>query len=133
MNGTWRTTGGGSSVVPALVAGVVAVVVIVAAVEWVLARIWWILGGTAVVAVLVILAVRWLVRWQQRREAAYGEQRAAIRHGSAACEIPALGTQPAALNVHHHYGPEIHVAPGTSLADIARAIPAGGTAVTEEE
>lgn len=130
MNGTWKQTDGGDS---ARGIGVVlAIMAAILAVEWLLARIWWILGGTAVVAVAVILAVRWLVRWQERREAAYGQQRAAIRAAGAANAPAGPAAQPAALTVHHHYGPTFNVATGSDLASVVRALPPEGTATEGE-
>lgn len=91
------STGSGSRGAVLIAAAVIAVLVI----EWVTAHIWWILGGTGVLAVAVILALRWLVRRQQRREAAYGEQRAAIRCASAG-EIPATASR-TLPPVHLHF------------------------------
>jgi len=59
-------------------------------------------GGAAVLAVLVILGVRWLIRWQQRREAAYGEQRAAIASTCTSYEIPERRVVGPA-HVHYHF------------------------------
>lgn len=120
MNGTWRTTGARSSAIPALVAVVLGVVVIAAAVEWMLARIWWIVGGGAVLAVAVILIVRWLMRSQQRREAAYGDRRAAINHNSTSYEITGTPRRDAiAAPVHIHFH---GLDPGDAAEAVRRAI-----------
>jgi hypothetical protein len=97
-SGTFRT-GGGARIVAAMVAAVAAVV----AVEWIAARIWWILGGTALLAVLVVLGLRRVIRWQERREAAYGARRPAIRQAPADSGVAATVRPAVAAPVHLHF------------------------------
>lgn len=79
MRGTWQTADGGGAPV---LAGI-AVIAAVGALEWFAARIWWVLGGTAVLGALAVAAVLWLIRWSDRRAAAvFAARRPAPRDGA---------------------------------------------------
>lgn len=43
--------------------------------EWLLARIWWVIGGTVVLIAAAIAVYVALSRWTDRREAAFAERR----------------------------------------------------------
>jgi hypothetical protein len=59
---------------PGPLAAVVAVaVVVIGALEWLLARIWWVIGGTAVL--IAVAGVVALSRWTDRREVSFAERR----------------------------------------------------------
>lgn len=127
-SGTFRTGGSG------IVAVMVAAVVVILALEWIAARIWWILGGTAVLAVAVFLAVRWLLRYQEGREAAFAARRRAPRELEAeASPQVRQGTRPPAIVNHYHNDVHLHVAPGADVSSLIRALPVQGNAATEEE
>lgn len=82
-SGTWWTTGPD----PAVVAGLLVVLAVIGVVEWIASHFWELVAGTAVVVVLTAAAVRWLIRWTNRREAAWSAQRAALRADAEAREI----------------------------------------------
>ena len=71
-SGTFEVTGAGCGPV---VAGAAVLVAAAAAVEWLLARIWWVVGGTVLVAAVTGAAVLCLMRWTGRREVEFGRQR----------------------------------------------------------
>jgi hypothetical protein len=54
-----------------------AAVVVLELAEWAFARLWWLLAVTAVAFAIALYAVWRVIRWQDRREAAWGAQRAA--------------------------------------------------------
>lgn len=60
------------------------------ALEWLLARLWWVIGGTVVLVAAAVAVFLTLSRWTERREARFAEWRAELA-GHAAC-----GTSPAA-------------------------------------
>jgi hypothetical protein len=70
-SGTWETTSGSPA---PLIFGAVAVVAVIAAVDWLLARIFWLLGASAALVFLAAAALWLLIRRQQRREAAHAER-----------------------------------------------------------
>jgi len=53
---------------------IAAAVVFTGAVEWLLARIWWVLGGSAIIATVICWAAWRLLRWADRREARRGAE-----------------------------------------------------------
>ena len=66
MNGTWKVTSYGTGpVILAVVAGCAAV----EGAEWVLARIFWILGTGLLFMVALAVILGWLMRWTARRDA----------------------------------------------------------------
>ena len=128
-SGTFET-GGGTGITAVLAAAVV----VILALEWIAARIWWILGGTAVLAVAVFLAVRWLLRYQEGREAAFAASRQARREIEAEA-FPQVrqGTPPPAIVNHYHNDVHLHVAPGADVSSLIRALPSQASAAPEEE
>jgi len=106
-----------------------AIVVVIAAIygiEWVLARIFWILGSAAVIAVVAIAALVPLMRWAARRDAArmalwreahvpaqlpaqLRAERVSEVPASLASEVNGAGLRSRPAIEHHHYGPQIHV------------------------
>ena len=106
---------------------IMAAVAAIEGAEWVLARIFWILGTGLLCAVLAALAVARLMRWAQRRDArpaALWTVREAPRPVQLRVEPvlePPRAERPAAIeyHVHHHYadGPEparVATIPGTA-------------------
>jgi hypothetical protein len=73
-------------------------VVVIGALEWLLARIWWVIGGTAVL--IAVAGVVALSRWTDRREVSFAERR---RLHLAAAELP------------HPAPPPVHAAPHTVI------------------
>jgi hypothetical protein len=63
---------------PGLVIGALALASL-QAIEWLAARIWWVIGTTVLSAALTVAAVLWLMRWTIRREAALAAERATLR------------------------------------------------------
>lgn len=54
-----------------------AAAVVLGLAEWVFARLWWLLGASAAAFAIALYVVWRITRWQARREAAWGAQRAA--------------------------------------------------------
>lgn len=103
---------------------VMAAVAAVEGVQWILARIWWILGTGLLCAVLAAVAVGWLMRWARRRDARpvalwrpreVSWEPAGQLRAEPVTELP-RAEWPAAIenhyHVHHHYA-----------GDAERAIP----------
>jgi len=77
-SGTWTTTGSsGNTIVLSAVGGLV----LIGTIEFIVARIWWLIGSTLTLGVLSIAAwfflIRPLIRWQEGREAEFGAKLAA--------------------------------------------------------
>lgn len=89
--------GGGRGQV--LVIGGTAVAVLELA-EWALARRWWILGITAAAAAVTVWAVRRLLRWAARRDAARGAELYAGRLTEVQGTRPAAVTGGVTLNFY---------------------------------
>jgi hypothetical protein len=139
-SGTWQTSGPGLG--PLAAAAGIAVVVI-GALEWLLARIWWLIGGTAVLAAAAIAAYIALARWTDRREARFADRRRTELAAQAAAELPhrprpaavEAAPQPPAI-VNHYHGPQITIygRDGEEAAAriIRQALPGtAGEAITE--
>jgi hypothetical protein len=56
--------------------------------EFIAARIWWILGGTAVAIAVPVYIVWRLTRWQQHREAVHAVQRPFVTEREAPAAVP---------------------------------------------
>ena len=135
-SGTWQTSGGSGGV---MLTGAIALVA-VGAVEWIAARVFWILGATALFFVLAVAAVLWLMRLGARREARHAAEHPFLttRETSApaltATAIPQVtqGTTPPAI-VNNYY---IRIDPADREAAriIRQAIPGPAVdAITAEE
>lgn len=133
-SGTWQTSGGGSGAALRAVLYAVLGCVAIAAACWLLARLWWVLGGLLLAVVSVAAVIRWLIRAQERREAMHAARRP---FGLAQQQAPAAMTaqaMPAALtsgDLHLHF----HDADAERAAAIIRqALPGpAGDAITEEK
>ena len=80
-----------------------AAVVVVELAEWVFARMWWILGGTAVAFAITVWIVWRLMRWADRREARHTAEHPFLITREAPAAItsagrPALGFRD--LHIH---------------------------------
>jgi hypothetical protein len=84
-SGTWQTSGPDLGPLAAL-AGIA--VVVIGALEWLLARIWWLIGGTVLLVAVAAAAFVALSRWTERREARFAAQRRAQLAERAAAELP---------------------------------------------
>ena len=138
--GTWQARGGGLGPLAAVV-GVA--VVVIGALEWLLARIWWLIGGTVVLAAAVVAAYIALSRWTDRREARFAERRRAELAERPAAGLPQrprpaaveAAPQPPAI-VNHYHGPHLTIygRDGEEAAAriIRQALPGpAGDAITE--
>ena len=113
---------------PAPLVGVVAAVLLaIAILEWIIARIWWLIGGTVLFLAAVAAILIAVLRWTERREARFAERRRAELAALAAAERRAVTAQvipqvaPAAqpaIEQHVHY--HVHVGERDSAA--ARAM-----------
>ena len=114
MRGTWQTTHSGGPVVLAAVAVVLALVVS----EWMLARVWWILGGTVLCVAVTAAAVVLLMRWTDCREARFAASRAVLlARESAPMREPLTDSGRAALGFRDLH---IHAADPAEVATIIR-------------
>jgi hypothetical protein len=68
-SGTWQTSGGGSGAALRAMLYAVLGAVAFAAACWLLARLWWVLGGLLLAVAAVAAVIRWLIRAQEHREA----------------------------------------------------------------
>lgn len=80
-----------------------AAVVVVELAEWVFARVWWILGGTAVAFTIAVWIVWRLMRWADLREARYAAEHPFLVTREAPAAVtsagrPALGFRD--LHIH---------------------------------
>ncbi|HLK73845.1 MAG TPA: hypothetical protein VKU77_09390 [Streptosporangiaceae bacterium] len=107
-SGTFEVTGGGAH----LVLLAVAALAVVSAAEWVLSRLLWLLGATAVVFAVAVTAVWWLIRRQQRREAAHAAMRTFVTARVQAVPLSSASRRelPAATHVHLHFGDDAEAA-----------------------
>lgn len=134
-SGTWQTSGPGLGAIAAVALLIVAVIV---ALEWLLARIWWLVGGTVVLIAATAAALYALIRWTDRREARFAERRraelamqAAARQTVTARVIPQVAQAAApALENHVHY--HVHVGERDAAA-VAAMLPGPSGAVTTEK
>ena len=139
MHGTWKVTGYGllGSLGMLGFAAMGAAMGFELAV-WLLARIGWIIGAGAVLAVLVSLALAWLMRlgrarderdalaWQRRR-AALSAQPATDLRAETIAALP-RAERAAVIEQHVHY--HLHVAGGTAPARV-NVIPGTAGDITE--
>lgn len=119
-----RCHGDGSGL---LVAVTAAVLLAIAVLEWLIARIWWLIGGTVLFLAAIAAVLIAVLRWTERREARFAERRRAELAMQAAAErqtvtarvIPQVAppVHPAIEN-HVHY----HVHVGERDAAAARAM-----------
>lgn len=122
-SGTWETSGRGGR---RLVLAAAAIIAALGALEWLLARIWWVIAGLAVLAAAVLAVVRWLIRAQQRREAAFGDRLAMTsRREAPALTVTATpqvtATLPPAIEQHVHF--HLDPADREALRVIRQALP----------
>lgn len=135
-SGTWQTTG--SSGPGPLAAMAVAAIMVIGALEWLLARIWWLIRGTVALVAVIVAAYVALSRWTERREARFAERRRAELATRAAAELPhrprpaaaQAAQQPPAIHYHVHY--HVHVGDREATAIIRDALPGtAGDAIAE--
>lgn len=131
VSGVWYTTGGGWFI---YVAAIAAAAAAIEGTEWVLARIWWIIGAAFVIAVLTGLVLARLMRWaraRDERDAVAWERRRVqleVPRPARAAEIPP--PQPQAIAPVSVY--VINVANADQAAIIRQALPGQAEdAVTE--
>lgn len=128
-SGTFEVTSGGGH----LILYAVAALAVISAAEWVLARLWWLLGATAVAFAVAVTAVVWLIRRQQRIEAVRASTQTFIVtrdvQGLAALRRQEIGAAPVIINNFYGTGGE------ETAARVIRCAIAGqsGEAVTEGE
>jgi hypothetical protein len=68
-----------------------AAVVVLELAEWMFARLWWLLAVTAAAFAIALYVVWRIMRWQERREAAWGAQRAAQLAAQPVQALPRTG------------------------------------------
>jgi len=117
-SGTWQTSGPGAGPVLAVAAAVAALAIL----EWLLARLWWLLAGTAVLAAAGIAGYLALLRWAARHDTRPGAA-PVDRAVPAAVRSQVTAITPPAIENHVHY--HVHVGDEAS-ASIIRQPPPGG-------
>jgi hypothetical protein len=99
-SGTWQSSGPDFEGLIGAAVLIGAAAVVIGVLEWLLARIWWVIGGTAVLIAIAVAGFVALSRWTGRREARFAERR---RLHLAAAELP------------HPPPPPVHTAPHTVI------------------